>query len=1256
VEEEPSVEWSGLSARAREALEWAAASEVERVVGTRGILFGVSRAAPGAEVDDLLAYFGLRSNDLLGALQQVRSAVRFDPDISSPEPLDGLPRMTENAEEVLTHALELAEAAVEPIDTPHLLGGVLEVSQGTAYTALSNLLGNRASLPSLTALYLEYLPRRHELQFASFLAERLGQTQSSSAATPSSSAADESSSVAGSTGLTPTVERAAGALTGEVTASAFAAEILRLHPEYGNKRAAQLELDTTSGRTAPATTWLSEIRALLPASMALELHGRLVIAGLARLDDVLRQQLTSTGFLEALESEFEEPVSSLFLDPPPDAAQTTAPALLPLTHEARQALTYARSILASGNPDVPVDAAHAGAALILGGLLVTIGTGHDAGPLRVQIAAAASEIGYPNAQLANLTAIDDATIAASEVSSVVVAADALARAARATTIELRQLAAAATEDPAPGVVAPALQVLDAAMDLLSDTWRAYWEQVLSGSPDFALAGGTSSDAVDPTRGIPLDRDHLNVRTYVAMLGTVVADTRTPMPLSIGLFGEWGAGKSYFMGLLRQQINELSQSPSTQYHRNIAQIGFNAWHYADTNLWASLGDEIFEQLTNPKMLSDGTQPDAAARLREETGARLREELADKRQLRKELDAATDQAKAETVRLTQAVEQAAADRRVSARDLASAVSESGAVKEELGRAWDVLGVEDEAEQGRLLRAELSGTATEVSALRQIATTRRGLEAIAVAALFLIAVVVLAYAAPQVRGLAVGGGLASVLAAAVAWVAWVRRGVSALGTAARKINDSLNDAANADVKEKLDALRAAEARESVLEAQRAEVIQKVGELGRELAELTPGQRLYRFVSDRASSEDYRRHLGLISTVRKDFEQLIELMAEWRKRTPTPGETAPIPIDRIVLYIDDLDRCSPRQVVDVLQAVHLLLALELFVVVVGVDPRWLVQSLQSEYDKLLTNGAEGELGPASPRDYLEKIFNIPFALPRMSPASFRLLLNSFAAGEEEQQTDVPTDGTPATDTPSEGEETAPAATASPPTTSDAPSPALPPKIADEQSEVAAVAAGAPPLEVRPLSTNELSLMAALAPLVETPRQAKRLLNLYRMVRSTRDLRPASVFLGGEGRPGEYEAVVLLLGLLTGHPALLEDVLAAPSGDKGTAGGLMRRDPKISWSTFAADLAPRPRTKARGGGWQNPVIGEIAEDALADWQKLDAGLARATPIVTLPDLSAFQLWAPRIARFSFQVSPFVSAWEGQERDEEAAQAPAVTS
>lgn len=50
----------------------------------------------------------------------------------------------------------------------------------------------------------------------------------------------------------------------------------------------------------------------------------------------------------------------------------------------------------------------------------------------------------------------------------------------------------------------------------------------------------------------------------------------------------------------------------------------------------------------------------------------------------------------------------------------------------------------------------------------------------------------------------------------------------------------------------------------------------------------------------------------------------------------SSPKPVERIVLYIDDLDRCPPKRVVEVLEAVHLLLAFPLFVVVVGVDVRW--------------------------------------------------------------------------------------------------------------------------------------------------------------------------------------------------------------------------------------------------------------------------------------------------------------------------------
>src|SRR5207248_137810 len=194
------------------------------------------------------------------------------------------------------------------------------------------------------------------------------------------------------------------------------------------------------------------------------------------------------------------------------------------------------------------------------------------------------------------------------------------------------------------------------------------------------------------------------------------------------------------------------------------------------------------------------------------------------------------------------------------------------------------------------------------------------------------------------------------------------------------------------KVDALRKAEADQRVAEAQLNEVVSRVGELGRQLAELTPGRRLYAFLAERAQGAEYSGSLGLISTIRKDFEQLVKLMKEWRQNPEHAAGRRPL--DRIVLYIDDLDRCSPRQVVDVLQAVHLLLAFELFVVVVGVDPRWLLRSLCSHYDELL----QGESADrpdgwhVTPEDYLEKILNIPLVLPTMASGSLESLVRGIA------------------------------------------------------------------------------------------------------------------------------------------------------------------------------------------------------------------------------------------------------------------------
>jgi hypothetical protein len=248
------------------------------------------------------------------------------------------------------------------------------------------------------------------------------------------------------------------------------------------------------------------------------------------------------------------------------------------------------------------------------------------------------------------------------------------------------------------------------------------------------------------------------------------------------------------------------------------------------------------------------------------------------------------------------------------------------------------------------------------------------------------------------------------------------------------------------------------------------------------------------------------------------------------------------------------------------------------------------------------------------------------MTPTSFERLIGSFVEtnGHKETASEI-ADTTPA------DRRAEPAPDEPPEALIAAPTGEMAATLAEEKSEIAAIHAGAPePSERRPLTPDELRMLTALAPLVETPRETKRLVNLYRMMRSTRDLSPAARFLGDEATPGEYQAVVILLGLLSGHARLLHDVLLAPAGED-IRGGLRGRPSTERWADFAAGLEPQQTEK----GWINDVVGEIHADDVEEWSRLADGLKDVSSLVTIPDLQAFQLWAPRIARFSFLLSPY---------------------
>jgi hypothetical protein len=175
--------------------------------------------------------------------------------------------------------------------------------------------------------------------------------------------------------------------------------------------------------------------------------------------------------------------------------------------------------------------------------------------------------------------------------------------------------------------------------------------------------------------------------------------------------------------------------------------------------------------------------------------------------------------------------------------------------------------------------------------------------------------------------------------------------------------------------------------------------------LQEMRADKQLLDFVRQRSLSTDYTSKLGTVARARRDFKRLSELMEEARKEHQAKGtedekteDPLDLPrIDRIVLYIDDLDRCSEDKVVNVLEAVHLLLAFKLFVVIVAVDSRWLLHSLRQHSTAFKQNtqsagisSAEDRHWESTPLNYLEKIFQIPFYLRPMRARGFDRLVHS--------------------------------------------------------------------------------------------------------------------------------------------------------------------------------------------------------------------------------------------------------------------------
>jgi len=183
---------------------------------------------------------------------------------------------------------------------------------------------------------------------------------------------------------------------------------------------------------------------------------------------------------------------------------------------------------------------------------------------------------------------------------------------------------------------------------------------------------------------------------------------------------------------------------------------------------------------------------------------------------------------------------------------------------------------------------------------------------------------------------------------------------------------------------------AKEEMAEA-RAEVALHKERLG-----LTARYRtLQEFIKERLRDGAYEAELGPMHEIQRDIAEITSdfTVLENDPQKEQKKEVFPRGPARIVLFIDDLDRCSPDKVVEMLEAVQILIKTSLFVVVMAVDVRFITRALENEYHGILTRR-----GDPSGLDYIEKIIQIPYRVRTIDPSAVRTYLRSQMEIEERE------------------------------------------------------------------------------------------------------------------------------------------------------------------------------------------------------------------------------------------------------------------
>lgn len=767
-------------------------------------------------------------------------------------------------------------------------------------------------------------------------------------------------------------------------------------------------------------------------------------------------------------------------------------------------------------------------------------------------------------------------------------------------------------------------------------------------------------------------DLIGVEEEAQAFARYLASQDIEPPLSIALFGDWGSGKTFLMNKIRRHVSQLdkaarraeSNNEKCGYCGGIVQIEFNAWHYIESNLWASLVEHVFSELDN--WLRDEKSLDADKRdalFHQLKSAQEQKQLADNELRLAEEKLDNTKKNLENLK-SEALEAASKLKEDQSQSLWPAVTmaiksrltNDPALQKKIKEAGKTLGLPKLHESATQLKTTLDQAGQTVGRARLIMTSIFAKKRAPLMYAFLVALVAVApfavgwiwsYLSANKGFPDVGAGVAEISALATILTSWLAKATYATNKAldfASEADSLLQESINKQTIEQQKIITGGENEVAALSNQISSAEKrfehaenKVNDLKVAIREDSARARLNRFIQERVSNGEYSQHLGLVSTIRKDFQKLSEIMLDEdatsadKKKLPKGIEIDDLrKFKRVILYIDDLDRCPPDRVVDVLEAVHLLLSFKLFVVVVGVDARWVSRSLKKRYPSLLSENVAVDLESeadkqvttghavrqeASSHDYLEKIFQVPYWVKPMDDESCRRFVKGLA------QSDLKL-----SDATNENDDVVEAVDSAGNETDESP---LIPVIKEEspvleQEEIGdsqTISVEEEPLtefqfNINPenisLTQYEVDFMEKLAPFVgRSPRRAKRFVNIYRIIKAGLSQEEFQKFVGENGESTNYRALLAQLAVVTGAPINAPHYFA-----------VLRNREKII-------------TLSENGGLMHSLETTLGQKSPEEWRILKGILSILEESPSeLEMLERLRFWSGRAMRYSFTARP----------------------